>query len=391
MSSVYFSFFKKIKIKKVLGQALIFAFIFALGILFEYFYLAKRGDLIVKKSPSINFISESYDIIKNNYWDKVSDEKLSGLFELGAEKLTGSNQPFIKKNKKSLLKIIGAILAKKNKPEREKFVTQLTDLVLKSLPPIGRSSLYTEKSRKNLQKMVNNINKEGKKEPTVIAKPIAVASPANPLKPITPEILYLQIKRFSPSTFNELEQASAEADKIKTLDTLILDLRGNIGGSIDILPYFLGPFIGKDQYAYEFYHQGEKMPFKTKTGWLNSLVRYKKVVVLIDGNTQSTAEVFASVLKKYNVGILIGERTRGWGTVERTFNLKEHLSNKTNYSIFLVHSLTLRDDGQFIEGNGVEPVIYINDPHWKKQLFAYFHWEALADEIENVWNNPPFK
>ena len=177
-------------------------------------------------------------------------------------------------------------------------------------------------------------------------------------------------------------------NNIPNLDSLILDLRANVGGSIDILPYLLGPFIGKDQYAYEFFHQNEKTPYKTKVGWLSGLVQYKKVVILIDDKTQSSAEVMASVFKKYNVGILIGTTTRGWGTIEAVESLDQKLEEQ-EYSIFLVHSLTLRTDGQPIEGNGVEPTININQSDWKEKLYSYFHYSELINAIEEIWNNPP--
>lgn len=170
---------------------------------------------------------------------------------------------------------------------------------------------------------------------------------------------------------------------------MILDLRGNIGGSIDLLPYLLGPFIGPDQYAYEFYQQGQRTPFKTILGWQPSLVRYKKLVILIDGKSQSTAETMASVLKKYNVGIVMGEKTAGWGTVERVFPLKEQFNPGTKYSIFLVHHITLRDDNQPIQGNGVEPAIAMSNKNWKKEFYNYFRYPELANVIEKIWNSKP--
>lgn len=105
------------------------------------------------------------------------------------------------------------------------------------------------------------------------------------------------------------------------LNTLILDLRDNIGGAIDGLPYFLGPFIREDQYAYQLLQQGQKEDFKTQTGWLLGLVKFK--------------------------------------------------------SVFLVHHLTLREDGQPIEGQGVNPDVNIQDSNWQQQLFAYFSDPSL--------------
>ncbi|KPJ70546.1 hypothetical protein AMJ51_01600 [Microgenomates bacterium DG_75] len=173
-------------------------------------------------------------------------------------------------------------------------------------------------------------------------------------------------------------------DKGGELDTLILDLRDNVGGAIDGLPYFLGPFIGAEQYAYQFYHQGEKTDFKTRTGWLPSLVRYKKVVVLVNEGTQSSAEVMAATLKRYNVGVVVGASTKGWGTVEKVFALKTQIDPNEKYSMFLVHSLTLRDDGEPIQDKGVDPTININNPGWEEQLMAYFNYPELVEAVKEI-------
>ena len=113
-------------------------------------------------------------------------------------------------------------------------------------------------------------------------------------------------------------------------------------------------------------------------------------MILIDNNTQSTAELMAATLKKYNVGILLGEKTRGWGTIERVFELKNQLSDGEKYSLFLVHHLTLRDDGQPIEGNGVEPHIYLSNSTWKQELLAYFNYPPLISAIQSL-SPPPDK
>jgi carboxyl-terminal processing protease len=145
-------------------------------------------------------------------------------------------------------------------------------------------------------------------------------------KLLTSDILHLHLKKVSPSSLDELKRVTEKFDKEGGPTTLIFDLRDNIGGSLDILPYLLGPFIGPDSEAFRLYHQGEKQAFRTQTGWLPSLVRYKKVVILINNNTQSSAEVMAAALKKYNVGVLLGTPTKGWGTVERVFPLTQQIS-----------------------------------------------------------------
>jgi hypothetical protein len=398
--------------------------------------LSLKARITAPKDKYVAFLSEIYDTIKGNYWDKITDEQLTSIFVLGTEKLIGKPLAAAPKDKASLQKVITATLNEmKDEPKKKEFATQLADMVLANLQPFGRSRLYSRKEEISLKNTVENKNpavdqyqvmgaeknasseeiqknyqqktQELKKEKTPEAQQKLVqlnkayqvladqdarktydesgVEPTMEYKLLRPDIFYLHLTKFSPTTIEELLRVTQKMDaKPESLNLLILDLRDNVGGAIDGLPYFLGPFIGNDQYAYQFFHQGEKQDFKTKIGWLPSLVRYKKVIILINENTQSSAEVMAAVLKKYNVGILVGTKTRGWGTVEKVFELKQQIDGSEKYSAFLVHSLTLREDGQPIEGQGVEPLVNLKDPSWEKQLDAYFHHPALAAAIREV-------
>lgn len=429
------------KLSPFLKKALIGVVIFLLGVGAGVFYQNKKtGASQKEKRVCLRFLFEVYGIIKENYWEKLSEEELSNLFKVGIERLTAQPQSLKRKNKAGLEKLLAKILKRKSEEERKEFATKLADLVLSNLKPFGRSRLYTSGEKKRLGERIKNVSKvdqykilgvkrgasekeieraygekikrlekekesspevkkrynEVKKAYRILSNPesrkiydLIGAEPTVDYKLLRPEIFYLHIKKFSPTTLDELKGATEKVDKGEDLDTLILDLRDNVGGSIDLLPYFLGPFIGPNQYAYQFFHQGEKEDFKTKTGWLKSLVRYKKVVILINQHTQSAAELVAATLKKYNVGVLVGRRTKGWGTVEKVFSLKNQLGQEEEYSIFLVHSLTLREDGQSIEGNGVEPVVDVSHPGWERQLLAYFHYPKLIETVKKVWEAYP--
>jgi len=114
--------------------------------------------------------------------------------------------------------------------------------------------------------------------------------------------------------------------------------------------------------------------------------KYKQIVVVIDQNTQSSAEMLAASLKKYHVGVLVGVPTKGWGSVERVFPLDNQISSKEIYSIFLVHSITLRDDNQPIEGRGVDPNINVKSPGWENDLFSYFRNSELTEAVKQILN-----
>jgi len=453
----FLKYFKLNKSKfKILGIILLAAATFSLGIFASYFYFKTNASDPVaqppagaKTIPQVNFLSEVYDKIKQNYWDKTTDEYLINLFKLGAEKLTTTPLVLEKNNKENLESLLTDLIINLEKDEAKKeFTVNLASIVLANLKPLGRSGLYTTKDEENLRNTVQNIdpgtdlyailevdktadeeeiNKTFQEKKQELSQVMQDESESTENKKkaqerltqvnrayqtlaseqtrtsynqsgaestvlvniIEPAIAYVYIKKFSPTTLDDFKKATESVDDNDGLDTLILDLRGNIGGSIDLLQYFLGPFIGLDQYAYEFFHQGERTSFKTKLGWLPSLVRYKKVIILINENTQSTGELMAAVLKKYNVGVLVGTKSKGWGTIEKVFQLDEQFDQNKKYSMFLVHSLALRDDNQPIEGNGVDPVINMNSQDWKKQLFAYFHYDELINAVEKIWQSQP--
>ena len=362
------------------------------------------------------FAAEVYEKIQTNYWEKIGDAELSNLFLLAANRVTGKTLSLKSADKSGVLMMVGDI-------ENKEVIPEMVDMVLANLKPFGRSRLYSLKEEASLVNNVNNINpgsdyfsklgvgksattaeidkkyQESEKTPEIkqaykVLKnedsrkiyEVSGVEPTIEYTLLTPQIYYVHMTKFSPTSLEEFVRVMNKVDdKNADLDTLIFDLRGNIGGAIDQLPYFLGPFIGFDNYAYQFYQQGKKDDFKTMTGWLPSMVRYKKVVILIDENSQSTAEVTAAVLKKYNVGVLVGNTTKGWGTIEKVFPLDHQIKDKEKFSLFLVHHLTVSDDGQQIEGRGVEPMISIKDPNWKKELLRRFNSQEIVKAVEDVF------
>ena len=424
--------------KKIIFLAVL---IFILGIGIGFLTGQKLRKKTVKKKPNVYlaFTNEVWETIQKNYWKKIDESQLAELYVDDLEKVLSQPQPeaFKIKDKQGFLKFFAKKLQQLSTNQQKKeLVTKLADLVLANLQPTNRSRLYTKKKERQLKNMVKNINpneneyqvlkvpktatketitksykkiiaqlKDKVKTSTKAAQELKQANKAYQIladketrrrydksgvestinwRFITPDIFYMNWTRFSPTSFEDLKKAAERSSSQPQASTLILDLRENIGGTIDGLPWFLGPFIGPDRYAYQFFHQGDKTDYKTRAGWLKNLAKFKKVVVLIGPNTQSTAEVFAATIKKYNAGVVIGQKTRGWGTIEKVFPLKTQLDKKEKYSIFLVHSLTLDENGQPIQGHGVEPTIRMTSPNWENELLKYFNYPGLVKAIKRI-------
>ncbi|MBI2039489.1 DnaJ domain-containing protein [Candidatus Microgenomates bacterium] len=336
--------------------------------------------------------------------------------------------------KQALQNLLQNILKDLEDSKKKEFTKTLAATILSGLTPPGRSGLFTQKQEEQLKNTVQNVNPEKdlykdlglakgasqqdiqksyqekeeelKKDTSPQAqeelKKIAYAKdvltdqdkkknydtkgvePTTNSKLISADIAYLKFDKFSPTTYEEFVKIVKSYDKQDGPKALIFDLRGNIGGAIDALPFFLGNFLGDKQYVYDFMRKGELEPYKTVGTKLAGLARMKQVVILVDNQTQSSAELLAVALKRYRYGVVLGIPTKGWGTVEKVFNLENQFDPSEKFSLFLVHSLTLRDDGQPLEGRGLEPDINIKETNWEEKLFEYFRNPSLGVAIKSV-------
>jgi len=66
--------------------------------------------------------------------------------------------------------------------------------------------------------------------------------------------------------------------------------------------------------------------------------------------------------------------------------IKTIIDPKETYSILMVHSLTIRDDGQPIESRGVDPTVNIGDKDWTKQLLNRINYPTLVDVVKSLIN-----
>lgn len=428
--------------KKLLSKNLIFGLvIFLVGIGVGYFYFNNSNGVPVPKKEENKysvFISEIYDKISKNYWDNLSDAQLLDFFKLSIEKNTSKNLGLKLESKDKMISSLEDSISDLSEEQKQKIVPTIAAAVIQTLNPVGRSGLMTTKQEEQLKNTVSNVNPEKdlykdlglskgasesavkeayqKKEEDLKQKNTPEAKeeikqlsyakdvltdkdkkinydsggvePTIFSKALPGGIVYVQFKKFSPTSYDEFVKSFEKFANDLTLNSLVFDLRGNSGGAIDATPYFLGHFIGKNQYAFDFYHKGEYEPFKTQTDKLPSITRFKQVVVLVDNATQSSAEIMAGSIKKYHIGVVVGVPTKGWGTVERVFPLQNQISDSEKYSVFLVHSITLRDDNQPIEGRGIEPDVNTSNTDWEQQLFTYFRNQQLTNVVKQILSSP---
>ncbi len=385
------------------------------------------------ESVFVRFTMEVFDVISEEYWKKLPENELVELFRLSLQKAKGDVPvDAFELTRTELARVLAkefdAILE-----DKRKALAHDTSLVaLVNLAPQGRSGLLSEKQEIAFRDVVNNVDRdtnlyeslglpdgastddvatayvEKKTELEAEATPEAAIQlaeverakdvlseeaskavydeakiePSLVSRTIAGHILYVDLAQVTPATFQEFITALTSTGENPALDSLIIDMRGNMGGTLDFAKYMLALFVGPNQYAYDLFHQGDAQIERTpQIGRIPGLAELKDVAILVDGETRSTAELTTSMFKRFNLGVVVGKTTKGWGTVENTFPLKTQFDETEKYSVLLVHSLMVRDDGEAIEGFGVVPDVDLGASNWKEQVRERFHIRDFEDAV----------
>lgn len=163
------------------------------------------------------------------------------------------------------------------------------------------------------------------------------------------KIAYIKLFQFSAKAANDFSQVAVEILNSKA-EKIILDLRNNPGGYLEISQDIAGWFLSSGQIVTieDFAGKQEQKIYKAQG---NSWLEKYPLVVLINQGSASASEILAGALRD-NRGIkLIGEKSFGKGSVQEL----EDLQGNSSLKITVAHWLT--PNGQLISEIGLEPDI----------------------------------
>jgi len=134
---------------------------------------------------------------------------------------------------------------------------------------------------------------------------------------------------------------------LNNVDAVIVDLRGNSGGSLYEANKLTGLFVSA----------GPTLQVKESNGNIRSWgdtrakqVWKKPMAVMIDRYSASASEILAGAIQDYQRGLIIGHQTFGKGTVQQ-------LGDLTSGQLKLTESKFYRVTGSGMQNKGVEPDI----------------------------------
>ena len=184
------------------------------------------------------------------------------------------------------------------------------------------------------------------------------------------------------------EDVAKEIVKLKAenVEGIVMDLRGNGGGSLPEVVKMAGLFI-EDGPICQVRGRDEKQPYLWKDRD-KSILYNGPLTVMVDEGSASASEIFAAAIQDYKRGIIIGSTsTYGKGTVQRTIPLNPEAENpafaKTSEDLGTV-KLTLqkfyRINGGATQLKGVTPDVVIPD------RFEFFKSREKDNESALSWD-----
>ena len=196
------------------------------------------------------------------------------------------------------------------------------------------------------------------------------------------KIAYFQIYNFNENLRERFLKNAFQA-LFKNPEGIILDLRNNPGGYLDIAVEIAGWFLERGKTVVkEKLKDGTEKSLKARG---NGFFAKKPVVILINKGSASASEILAGALRDNRQAKIIGETSFGKGSVQTI----RYLEDNSSLKITIANWLT--PNGDLIEKKGIEPDIKIEnekdkeiklgspeDKQFQKAL------EILIQEIEST-------
>ncbi|HVT12627.1 MAG TPA: S41 family peptidase [Fimbriimonadaceae bacterium] len=171
---------------------------------------------------------------------------------------------------------------------------------------------------------------------------------------------YIYIASFSAPT---AEQFDKELEKVEQnpMKGLVIDVRGNPGGYLETAVELLSRFTADKVVVSMKMKDGSTNREYTRSGAVHNFGY--PVVVLINGDSASAAEIFSGALRDYKMATLVGTHSYGKASVQEVYDFKDGSSGKITIARYFLPSgdnigRKVDEDGTYVSG-GLQPDVEV--------------------------------
>ncbi|MBR3162170.1 MAG: S41 family peptidase [Bacilli bacterium] len=201
------------------------------------------------------------------------------------------------------------------------------------------------KSSKNSKIKLTILREEQEQEITLKREKIRIPTVSSKIiENDNKKIGYINISIFSTITTNQFVKQLKKLEKEK-IKALIIDVRDNNGGYLKTATEISNMFLKKGQIVYQLSDKSGTIKEKDRT----KEHREYPVAILTNKNSASASEILAAAIKESYNGHVVGTRTFGKGTVQKTKKLNDGTMVKFTVQKWLTPK------GTWINNKGLEP------------------------------------
>jgi carboxyl-terminal processing protease len=171
---------------------------------------------------------------------------------------------------------------------------------------------------------------------------------------------YIKVKNFGSETANDVA-AALKSMKKEGAKKFIVDLRYNPGGLLNAAVEMSGLFLEKGKVIVSTRGRQGKGNDRVYSVENNPLSISDELVVLVNKGSASASEIFAGAIRDNRRGRLLGEKTFGKGSVQKTFQLDE------NVGVAITIAKYYTPSGEMIHRKGIMPDIVVEQDRMSKE------------------------
>ena len=279
----------------------------------------------------LNYLGDNYTTYLNSDQSKELEKRLAGSYEGIGISLQGQQVASVVENGPAARS--GILVGDK--------VSKVNGTDVSSLNSGAISALITTSKKKSITLLIERNGESLEFNVSIESIPLSSVEE----KLLENNIGYIKMDIFSK---NLAEQVKTSLNNLKNqgMNRLIIDLRDNTGGYLDSAEKTASLLLEKGKLIYSLQDKNKKEDYYDETDECENI----PIVILINNNTASAAEILAAALKdSYSNTTIVGEKSFGKGKVQQTYDLSD--GSKAKYT----SAKWLRPNGDCIDTIGISP------------------------------------